>query len=68
MIAQEISEMIAQKSGAEGADQFDALDSLEFVELLQEVEERFGVKIPALDMNKVQTVADLARYVETHRC
>ena len=41
-------------------------DSLDTVELVMELEEQFGVEIPDEDAEKILTVGDAMKYVETH--
>lgn len=41
-------------------------DSLDVVELVMEFEEEFSIDIPDEDAEKIQTVADAAKYVEEH--
>ena len=39
-------------------------DSLDAVEIIMEIEEEFGIEIPAEAAEKFQMVSDLVRYVE----
>ena len=41
-------------------------DSLDTVELVMEFEEEFDINIPDEDAEKIQTVGDAIKYVETH--
>ena len=41
-------------------------DSLDQVELVMELEEQFGVEIPDEDAEKILTVGDAVKYIETH--
>jgi acyl carrier protein len=41
-------------------------DSLDLVELIMEMEDRFKLKIPDEDAEKIQTVGDAIKYIETH--
>ena len=41
-------------------------DSLDTVELVMELEEQFGVEIPDEDAEKILTVGDAVKYIETH--
>jgi acyl carrier protein len=41
-------------------------DSLDQVELVMELEEQFGIEIPDEDAEKILTVGDAVRYIETH--
>ena len=40
-------------------------DSLDTVELLMEFEDEFGISIPEEEAEKIQTVGDVLRYVES---
>ena len=40
-------------------------DSLDTVELVMALEEEFGIEIPDEDAEKIQTVGDAIRYIET---
>ena len=40
-------------------------DSLDTVELIMALEERFGIEIPDEDAEKMQTVSDVVKYIET---
>jgi acyl carrier protein len=44
---------------------FSALDSLEYLELLQEIESKYGVRLP--DAHPFSTPSDLAAYIEARR-
>ncbi|MBN1637601.1 MAG: acyl carrier protein [Ignavibacteriales bacterium] len=39
-------------------------DSLDIVELVMGFEEKFGIKIPDEDAEKIQTVGDAVKYIE----
>ncbi|MCS6985215.1 MAG: acyl carrier protein [Leptospiraceae bacterium] len=39
-------------------------DSLDTVELVMALEEEFGIEIPDEDAEKIQTVGDVAKYIE----
>lgn len=41
-------------------------DSLDTVELVMALEEEFGIEIPDEDAEKIQTVGDVAKYIEEH--
>jgi acyl carrier protein len=41
-------------------------DSLDLVELVMELEDQFGVSIPDEDAEKIQTIGDAIKYVESH--
>jgi len=40
-------------------------DSLDVVELVMELEEKFEIEIPEEDFEKIKTVGDLVRYIES---
>ncbi len=40
-------------------------DSLETVELVMNIEEKFGIEIPDDDIEKMKTVDDLVKYIES---
>jgi acyl carrier protein len=42
-------------------------DSLDIVEMVMELEERFLVKIPDEDAEKIKTVGEAIRYIQTHK-
>ncbi len=39
-------------------------DSLDLFELVMSLEEEFGVEIPSDDLNNINTVADVMKYIE----
>lgn len=41
-------------------------DSLDTVELVMALEEEFGIEIPDEDAEKIQTVGDVAKYIDDH--
>lgn len=41
------------------------IDSLALVELMFQVEDRFGIEVPLEDPDALQTLGDVARYVDT---
>jgi acyl carrier protein len=41
-------------------------DSLDVVELVMALEEEFGVEIPDEDAEKIATVGEAVKYIETH--
>ncbi len=40
-------------------------DSLDVVELVMKIEERFGIEIPDEDAEKIRTVKDAVKYIES---
>ncbi|MDR2099416.1 MAG: acyl carrier protein [Campylobacteraceae bacterium] len=41
-------------------------DSLDVVELVMALEEKFDIEIPDTDAEKIVTVGDAVKYIETH--
>lgn len=41
-------------------------DSLDTVELVMALEEEYGIEIPDEDAEKIQTVGDVAKYIDEH--
>ncbi|MDH5716223.1 MAG: acyl carrier protein [Spirochaetia bacterium] len=41
-------------------------DSLDTVELVMALEEEFGIEVPDEDAEKIQTVGDVAKYIDEH--
>ncbi len=41
-------------------------DSLDLFELVMNLEEEYGIQIPAEDLEKIETVADVIRYLKDH--
>ena len=41
-------------------------DSLDTVELVMALEEEFGLEIPDEDAEKIQTVGDVAKFIDEH--
>jgi len=42
-------------------------DSLDTVELVMALEEEFGIEIPDEDAEKIATVGDAVKYIESHK-
>jgi acyl carrier protein len=42
-------------------------DSLDVVELVMALEEKFDIEIPDTDAEKIVTVGDAIRYIESHK-
>lgn len=72
---EKIQEMIAEALGvdkeevvatASFADDLSA-DSLDLFELAMSLEEEFHVEIPAEDLEKIVTVGDVVKYIESHQ-
>ena len=71
-IADRIKDIIVEKLGV-NADQINpgakfiedlGADSLDIVELIMALEEEFGTEIPDEEAEKLQTVGDVAKYIE----
>ena len=71
-IADRIKDIIVEQLGVNadqinpGAKFIEALgaDSLDIVELIMALEEEFGTEIPDEEAEKLQTVGDVAKYIE----
>ncbi len=72
---EKIQEMIAEALGvdkeevvetASFADDLSA-DSLDLFELAMSLEEEFGVEIPSEDLEKIATVGDVVKYIESRQ-
>ena len=44
-----------------------SVDSLDAVEIIMAIEDEYGIEIPDDEAEKIQTVADLVRYVEENK-
>lgn len=44
-----------------------AADSLDLFELAMSMEEEFGVEIPSEELEKMVTVGDVMKYIESHQ-
>lgn len=42
-------------------------DSLDLFEMVMELEDKFGVKIPTEDLEKIKTIGDVRDYIEEHK-
>lgn len=42
-------------------------DSLDLFEMVMSLEEEFGIEIPTEDLEKLETVGDVAKYIEEHK-
>lgn len=43
------------------------IDSLDLFEMVMTLEEEFDVEIPSEDLENIDTVGDLIRYIESHQ-
>jgi len=72
-VAAQIKEAIVEKLGVEASKITEnasfindlGADSLDTVELIMELENRFNIQIPDEDQEKIQTVGDAIKYVES---
>lgn len=72
-VAAQITEAIVEKLGVEASKVTEnasfindlGADSLDTVELIMELENRFNIQIPDEDQEKIQTVGDAIKYVES---
>ncbi|MCI5700135.1 MAG: acyl carrier protein [Lachnospiraceae bacterium] len=44
-----------------------AADSLDLFQMVMSLEEEFGVEIPTEDLESLETVGDVVRYIEEHQ-
>ncbi len=42
-------------------------DSLDLFELVMSLEEEFGVEIPTEDLEKITTIGEVVKYIESHK-
>ena len=72
---EKIQEMIAEALGVDKAEVVEAAsfaddlsaDSLDLFELAMSLEEEFHVEIPSEDLEKIATVGDVVKYIESHQ-
>jgi acyl carrier protein len=70
-IFEQVKEVLVEKLGVDESEIVESAsfqedldaDSLDLVELIMELEDRFGVKIPNEDAEKIQTVGQAVDYV-----
>jgi acyl carrier protein len=43
------------------------VDSLDLFELVMELEEEFGIEIPSEDLENLNTIGDVAKYIESRQ-
>lgn len=43
------------------------IDSLDLFEMVMALEEEFDIEIPSEDLEKIDTVADIVKYIESHQ-
>jgi len=67
IIAERLS--VDESKIAEGSSFIEDLgaDSLDTVELIMQLEEAFNIQIPDEDAEKISTVGDAVKYIESHR-
>ncbi len=74
-IAENITKIVAEQLGVNVADVKPessfvgnlGADSLDTVELVMALEDEFGVEIPDEEAEKIITVGDAIKYIETHK-
>ena len=72
---EQIKEMIVEELGVEESQVTESVsfkddlgaDSLDLLELVMRIEDEFGVKIPTEDLETIQTVGDVLKYIESHQ-
>lgn len=72
---EQIKEMIVEELGVNEAQVTENVsfkedlgaDSLDLFELVMRIEDEFGVKIPTEDLEKINTVGDVLKYIEEHQ-
>ncbi|MCR5704099.1 MAG: acyl carrier protein [Eubacterium sp.] len=72
---EQIKEMIVEELGVDEAQVTENVsfkedlgaDSLDLFELVMRIEDEFGVKIPTEDLEKINTVGDVLKYIEEHQ-
>lgn len=73
-LKQEVIDIITEQLGVDKSQINDSVsfvedlnaDSLDLTELIMTFEERFGCEIPDGDAEKIRTVGDAVKYIETH--
>lgn len=72
---EEIKALVAESLGADleelteettFSDDLNA-DSLDLFEMVMELEDKFGVKIPTEDLEKIKAIGDVRDYIEEHK-
>ena len=70
MVAEEIKKLVSESAGEDVALDADfsnlKIDSLDFVDLIQQVEQRFNIRISDEEVSGINTVGDLVSLVERH--
>lgn len=74
-IKQEVVDVIVEQLGVDAADVTEEksfvedlnADSLDLTELIMTLEERFGFEISEEDAEKLKTVGDVVKYIETRK-
>jgi acyl carrier protein len=72
---EQIKEMIVEELGVDESQISETVsfkddlgaDSLDLFELVMRIEDEFGVKIPTEDLEKINTVGDVLKYIEAHQ-
>ena len=72
---EEIKELVAESLGPNVEDLTEETsfsddlnaDSLDLFEMVMELEDKFEVKIPTEDLEKIKTIGDVKDYIEEHK-
>ncbi len=72
---EQIKEMIVEELGVEESQVTESVsfkddlgaDSLDLFELVMRIEDEFGVKIPTEELETINTVGDVLKYIESHQ-
>ena len=65
---EKIKEITAESLGADaGTITEETADSLDLFEMVMAFEEAFEVEIPSEDLEQIQTVGDVVKYLEAHK-
>lgn len=72
---EEIKELVAESLGTKVEDLTEETsfsddlnaDSLDLFEMVMELEDKFEVKIPTEDLEKIKTIGDVKDYIEEHK-
>ena len=72
---EKIKEMIAEQLNVDAAEITEATsfkddlgaDSLDLFELVMALEEEYGVEIPSEDLEQINTIGDVVKYLEAHK-
>ena len=70
-----IKELVAENLGVDEADITETssfkedlgADSLDLFEMVMALEEEYGVEIPSEDLEQINTIGDVVKYLEAHK-